>query len=502
MIRASNLEVATVWCFAMDGVMNYMDYYPGDSSVDWWAIDIFSVEHFTNPYATYFLDSAYTHQKPVMIGETTPRYVGVLQGQLSWDTWFVPFFNYIHTKPSVKAFCYINWDWSQYPQWVTWGDARLEANAIVAGHFTSEMDSAQYLHSLTESEFRETFEIPDNTAPPTPQNFSLVSSQFPVVLTWDPVSDPSGLSHYKIFKNGQLADYTLDIPYRDYNVAAGQSIQYRISVIDRAGNESALTSPLNVQVPVIIEKALNGNFDEGKSFWNLFLYNPQANASFEIDSSFILNGKYSAKVNVTQSSGTNWHIQLAQPLKIYSDHKYKILFTAKSSGTKNLEFMLQQSNSPYQIYLSGSVTLNSTVQTVTDSVDISIDDNVRFNFVLGSPELETLWIDDISIMETFTGTLDVDKNSDGSIDEYWLAQNYPNPFNPTTSIEYRVGSMEYVTLKVYDLLGREVATLVNEEKTAGSYEIEFDASNLSSGIYFYKLQASNFSETKKMILIK
>ncbi len=77
----------------------------------------------------------------------------------------------------------------------------------------------------------------------------------------------------------------------------------------------------------------------------------------------------------------------------------------------------------------------------------------------------------------------VDKNSKQTKDfSFRLFQNYPNPFNPTTSIEYRVGSSEYVTLKVYDILGREVATLVNEEKQPGSYEVEFDGSNLSSGI--------------------
>jgi parallel beta-helix repeat protein len=86
--------------------------------------------------------------------------------------------------------------------------------------------------------------------------------------------------------------------------------------------------------------------------------------------------------------------------------------------------------------------------------------------------------------------------------EFILYQNYPNPFNPTTSIEYRVVSTEYVTLKIYDVLGNEVATLVNEEKPAGSYEVEFDGSNLSSGIYFYKFKAGNYLETKKMILVK
>ncbi len=87
---------------------------------------------------------------------------------------------------------------------------------------------------------------------------------------------------------------------------------------------------------------------------------------------------------------------------------------------------------------------------------------------------------------------------------YTLQQNYPNPFNPSTSIQYAISSTQFVTLKVYDLLGREVATLVKEEKTAGSYNVEFRMQNLelSSGIYFYKLQAGEFVESKKMILLK
>jgi photosystem II stability/assembly factor-like uncharacterized protein len=83
-----------------------------------------------------------------------------------------------------------------------------------------------------------------------------------------------------------------------------------------------------------------------------------------------------------------------------------------------------------------------------------------------------------------------------------LKQNYPNPFNPSTVINYQLPVSGDVTLKVYDVLGNEIATLVNEEKPAGSYEVEFNASELSSGIYFYKLQAGDFVETKKMILLK
>jgi hypothetical protein len=83
-----------------------------------------------------------------------------------------------------------------------------------------------------------------------------------------------------------------------------------------------------------------------------------------------------------------------------------------------------------------------------------------------------------------------------------LGQNYPNPFNPSTTIKYGLPKNSFVTLKVYDILGREVTTLVNENKMAGTYQVNFNASNLASGIYFYTIKAGDFSQTKKMLLVK
>jgi hypothetical protein len=86
--------------------------------------------------------------------------------------------------------------------------------------------------------------------------------------------------------------------------------------------------------------------------------------------------------------------------------------------------------------------------------------------------------------------------------EFVLSQNYPNPFNPSTTISYFVPKESFVSIKVYDFLGREVTTLVNETKSTGSYELSFDASSLPSGTYFYTLIADNYSATKKMIILK
>jgi len=86
--------------------------------------------------------------------------------------------------------------------------------------------------------------------------------------------------------------------------------------------------------------------------------------------------------------------------------------------------------------------------------------------------------------------------------EFSLEQNYPNPFNPSTSIQYQVSSISFVSLVVYDILGNEIETLVNEEKPAGTYELTWYAEGLSSGVYFYQLKAGEFIQTKKMLLLK
>ncbi|MEP0862682.1 MAG: T9SS type A sorting domain-containing protein [Ignavibacterium sp.] len=128
-----------------------------------------------------------------------------------------------------------------------------------------------------------------------------------------------------------------------------------------------------------------------------------------------------------------------------------------------------------------------------------LDDIKIFNRALTYQEVKNLY--------NFGSTTEIEADRYSTTPEtFLLEQNYPNPFNPTTKIRYSIPNVGFglaqTVLKVYDVLGNEVATLVNEEKPAGSYEVTFDASNLSSGIYFYKINAGSFSDTKKMILIK
>ncbi len=102
----------------------------------------------------------------------------------------------------------------------------------------------------------------------------------------------------------------------------------------------------------------------------------------------------------------------------------------------------------------------------------------------------------------FNKVMDENGEEVSVVSDFNLEQNYPNPFNPSTTIKFSVPTNEFITLKVYDVLGNEVTTLVNEQRAPGTYEVRFDAGSLASGVYVYKLQAGNFTQTRKLLLMK
>ena len=137
---------------------------------------------------------------------------------------------------------------------------------------------------------------------------------------------------------------------------------------------------------------------------------------------------------------------------------------------------------------------------------------ISYSFVAKSGSIvEVTAIDTISPNSGIIGTDGVTWRSSGTVDveneeqiptQYSLNQNYPNPFNPSTTVKFSIPNEEYVSLKIFNSLGEEVADLVNETKPTGNYSVSFDASQLSSGVYLYKINAGGFTEIKKMMLIK
>jgi hypothetical protein len=156
-LRTGDTNSATVWCSG-GGSADFKSwvqleaYYPGDEYVDWFGIDVFSAGEITDPRLVAFLVKADEHKKPVMIGETTPRHVGTLDGQVSWETWFRPFFKFVYENPQVKMICYINWEWDYWAallkiNWPNWKDGRIEKNAVVNAGMVQELKKPLFIHS-------------------------------------------------------------------------------------------------------------------------------------------------------------------------------------------------------------------------------------------------------------------------------------------------------------------------------------------------------------------
>ena len=163
---------------------------------------------------------------------------------------------------------------------------------------------------------------------------------------------------------------------------------------------------------------------------------------------------------------------------------------------------------------NGDLTAKSSLTSLSGNIGMfkKIDDKIYFINQSGSTSSPILIADapvqlsgivneGRSVVVSATVT-DVVENETATPALFVLSQNYPNPFNPSTTIGYQLPTAGIATLKVYDALGREVATLINEEKSAGNHSVEFNAATLPSGTYIYRISAGNFSQTKKMILSK
>jgi len=221
---------------------------------------------------------------------------------------------------------------------------------------------------------------------------------------------------------------------------------------------------------------------------------------------------WSAGVRVNQDPINNGRIQIFPAMRVDED------------GGINVVYIDNRDISPdsAQVYLSRSTDGGSTWRDylvsdhrfkpkgIAGAGSGNQGDNI--GITSGNDKLWPVWMDDITgVYQVWTASIDLNTigiNQIGSSipESYSLNQNYPNPFNPVTHLEFGIssaaGGLEFVSLRVYDVTGKEVADLVNDKLNPGTYKYEFDASDLPSGIYFYKLTSVNFTETKRMILLK
>jgi len=168
------------------------------------------------------------------------------------------------------------------------------------------------------------------------------------------------------------------------------------------------------------------------------------------------------------------------------------------SETNNSGFDIERAIDNGQLTIDSWTTIGNVIGsgTINEPREYSFTDR---NLASGKYKYRLKQIDYNGNFEYFNLSNEVNI---GVPNEYTLSQNYPNPFNPTTNLEFGISDLGFVSLKIYDISGKEVMTLVNEQKTPGYYTVSFNGANLSSGIYFYTIQAGDFVSTKKMTLLK
>ena len=164
--------------------------------------------------------------------------------------------------------------------------------------------------------------------------------------------------------------------------------------------------------------------------------------------------------------------------------------------------LIPKKNLYYMTWAGVITTYNSQVAYLPTSEDRAMISDY-YIFLLGNDSLRYSKWNAGSTFYPFTWTNYTSvENNDDPVQSFELSQNYPNPFNPSTKINYEMPERSLITIKVYDVLGKEIATLVNEEKLSGNYVVEFNGNGLASGIYYYRIMAGNFLQTKKMIYLK
>jgi photosystem II stability/assembly factor-like uncharacterized protein len=270
-----------------------------------------------------------------------------------------------------------------------------------------------------------------------------------------------------VFQQGVFPKYVESIYFNDENNGCAAGIDYD-------GNN---------YFGVIIKTTDGGASwtTQYSGYWLLSLYFTNSNTAWAAGAGIILN---------TNDGGTSWNPQITgTSYQLYSVH-----FSDSNFGWAV----------GYDGNASSGIILNTTDGGINWNPTTVGADTVLYSVQFA--DLNNGWAvgDNGAILHTTNGGVSFveEEHIDEVPTEFILLQNYPNPFNPTTKIRYSVPQSSNVTIKVFDILGNEIETLINEEKPVGTYEITWYAANLPSGIYFYTINAGNFIETKKMILMK
>ncbi|HEX9253429.1 MAG TPA: T9SS type A sorting domain-containing protein, partial [Ignavibacteriaceae bacterium] len=440
--------------------------------------------------------------------------------------------NKLHVTFDVSNVAYYSYYNTENPGWSSLQTVSYSENGTtprITALYTSTQDRVMFLYkkTSTESRWRE-WNVTNNSWATNPQTAFTVSSSYS--------SDPKGIA---VDANYIYSYYEFTV-YNPYGIYS--QLQQRL----RSNNSLVTTSVAQseLSVPKIFSTTTTDNISHTAFYYNGVLEggyeigimrNKHTGSGISADPAYPYEFGSNQPTMINISSASNdvfvvWKDGLSNYLKLVYDDQNPLApanysVSAYQSGTNyypRLTWSLNNepdvrgnSTDAYKIErrtrpLNGTWSSWSELANLSGTTSSYIDYTIN-NASGGDREAEYR-ITAIDIGDNTSSTQSViieygqnilDKMKiNGMVSNYALDQNYPNPFNPSTKISYSIKEDGLVTLKVYDVLGKEIATLVNENKATGNYEVDFNASELPSGVYIYTLQVNGFTSSKKMLLMK
>ncbi len=257
------------------------------------------------------------------------------------------------------------------------------------------------LHAQSEASFRKLLGG-SGTPPPAVTNLSAAGAPGGAALTWTPVTAAAGIARYYIYRNNTLLDFCLAPPYTDRSASLGNST-YAVAVMDRAGNMSAASTATLALTS--IERMTNGGFENGLTGWQFESYNSGAIGSATVDTTNPIDGSSSAKITVSQTTGTNWHLQLQQPFQMTAGLKYTLSFKARASSPVGVPFVVQQVGGASALYLNQTAAIGTAAGAFQYSFTATVSQAVVAAYYVADIGSATLWIDDVSVQESNPGSV-------------------------------------------------------------------------------------------------
>jgi hypothetical protein len=312
------------------------------------------------------------------------------------------------------------------------------------------------------------------------------------------------LTNIILYQNGlSIGTLTKDSTYTWKTVPSGYYAIHAVATDKGKRTFISDTIHVNVGTVEVNNKIINGEFHGTTWPWKFDKYEG-AVATFTLYPTAALTEDSSAGYIQIQTVGAQfWGVQLMQYVNLDSGHAYDVSFVAWATESKPIQTVFAKDYGDYGSHWWQDITLAAEPKAYgpyTFNCKVT-DHKVYFKFVVGG-NLTPMFLDAVKVKDKNIPTA-VENQTPLVVNQYMLHQNYPNPFNPTTAISYQLKNSSNIHLAVYNLLGKEISVLASGSQEAGYYQVNWNATDFASGVYFYRLISDDgFVQTRKLLLMK